>query len=161
MQAISSPLIARTKTAELPSSPDLSDLSPDIQSNQAGARKSNLGAEVFSFPVVGKEGPTWAIRETQDAELREAFPDLDVGAEYRKALIWINANSRKTARGMMAFLFRWMGTAQNKFRGPSKPAVSAVPPWKQAERDEEHRKGSDRAQARIELAKIQAAMKGV
>jgi hypothetical protein len=105
-------------------------INPEPQSNQAGARKSDFGAKVFTFPTVGKDGQWWSICETQDAELRAAFPHLNISHQYTKALVWLNANpaKRKTPRGMYSFLFRWMERAQNsgKDGAPSKAVPFAV-----------------------------------
>lgn len=124
---------ATGSSSELSSSLSLGLISPDSDHtasklSDAQAREAKLGPEVFTFPVVGDpERPTWAIRQTQDAELKAAFPDLDVPGEYRKAFAWLSANrsKRKTARGMMSFLFRWLGRVQD--RGGSGPARQAVP----------------------------------
>ncbi len=73
------------------------------------------------FPVVGKGSKTWGFDEANLAELRDAYPSLDVLAEARKALAWVQANpsKRKTAKGMKSFLCGWMGRTQN--RGINKP----------------------------------------
>lgn len=107
------------------SDPDPNPGSPE-NPNRARTREADLGPEVFTFPVIGDpEAPTWAIRATQDAELKAAFPGVDVPGEYRKVLAWLNANrsKRKTARGMMSFLFRWMERNQNKGNGPVRAPV--------------------------------------
>lgn len=86
------------------------------------ARELTTDPVVLTFPVVGDpQNPEWPLTASKVAELREAFPGLDVGAESRKSLAWLNANplKRKTARGMSAFLFRWMERAQNSRGGPS------------------------------------------
>lgn len=112
------------------------------RSNLAGARVADLGPIVFEFPVVGNpEEPTWAIRQTQDAELKAAFPDIDLPTQYARAKVWLEANrsKRKTAKGMMTFLFRWMDRTQN--RGNSAPSVrpEAVPFQVRAEQARGHR----------------------
>lgn len=135
--AISSAPPAVPAHSEQSSSLVLSVISPEPHSNPERARKSDLGAKVFTFPTVGKDGQWWSIREKQDRELRAAFPNLNVAGEYTKILVWLNANppKRKTARGMMAFLFRWFDRAQNR---PSAPAP-AVPFAVRAEREREDR----------------------
>lgn len=69
---------------------------------------------VMTFPIVG--GATeWHLTAAKIVEYAEAFPALNIEAECRKALQWCrdNATKRKTAKGMPAFLFRWLGKAQN------------------------------------------------
>lgn len=76
---------------------------------------------VLSFPVVGtQKKKTWDLRQSKLAEYVEAFPALDVLAEFRKALQWLrdHPSNRKTPRGMPAFLGRWLGRAQND--GPAR-----------------------------------------
>lgn len=62
---------------------------------------------VLSFPTVG-DVKIWHLTKTQLAEWEAAYPQTDLLAECRKALVWINANERKTARGMKAFLVNWI-----------------------------------------------------
>lgn len=93
------------------SSPVLSLVDPD----QTHARKSKPGAEVF--PVVGDpDVTTWSITTEEDADIRAAYPDLDVDLEYKRALAWVKSDPthRKTARGMCRFLTNWMARNQNR-----------------------------------------------
>ncbi len=48
-------------------------------------------------------------------EYAETYPGIDAAAECRKARQWCidNPAKRKTAKGMTAFLNRWMQKAQN------------------------------------------------
>jgi len=62
---------------------------------------------VLSFPTVG-DVKIWHLTKAQLAEWEEAYPQTDLLAECRKALVWINANEKKTARGMKAFLVNWI-----------------------------------------------------
>lgn len=70
---------------------------------------------VMVFPCVGKGPNSWGLSESKLAEYRETFPGVDVLSECRKALQWCvdNPSRRKTARGMPAFLNRWLERAQN------------------------------------------------
>lgn len=85
--------------------------------------KPATGPPVMTFPTVGKE-KEWNLTEAKVAELRSAFPSLDVLAECRKAMTWVlqSPERRKTAKGMGRFLFGWLGRVQN--RGP--PASPAA-----------------------------------
>jgi hypothetical protein len=71
---------------------------------------------ILTFPTSGKGAKEWHLIESKLAEFREAFPALDVYAECRKALCWVNANpgNKKTASGMARFLFGWLSRSQNK-----------------------------------------------
>ncbi len=75
---------------------------------------------VLIFETVGDE-KSWNLIQDHINRLKEAFPDLDVIAECRKARQWChdNAANRKTPRGMGKFLFGWMSRAQNKKQGGS------------------------------------------
>lgn len=122
---------------------------------------------VFVFDVVANAGNPWELHKAKHDEYVKAFPSVDVVAEYRKMAAWLSSNpvNRKTPRGMPSFLFRWLAKAQD--RGGSSPRlpVSAVPPWKQAERDAEERKRreqNDEAKVRREIeAELAAAARSV
>lgn len=72
---------------------------------------------VLSFVVCGK-GKTWEATESLLKSHQEAFPGLDVMAQYRLAAAWLVSNSsrRKTPKGMPTFLFNWLSRAQNSGR---------------------------------------------
>jgi hypothetical protein len=74
---------------------------------------------VLAYPVVGKGGPAWNLGQLAIDRWVSLFPGVDVLAECRSALAWVEANRerRKTAGGMTRFLVAWLGRAQN--RGPS------------------------------------------
>lgn len=76
------------------------------------------------FPTVGKGPKEWNLTEAKLAEYQESFPGADVLAECRKARQWCvdNPTKRKTARGLPAFLTRWLGKAQDSGRAPGAPA---------------------------------------
>jgi hypothetical protein len=75
-------------------------------------------AGVLTFPTDGKE-KSWELTEALLAEWRAAYPSLDVLAECKKALAWVNAapDRRKTARGMPRFLVGWLGRSQDRGGG--------------------------------------------
>lgn len=58
---------------------------------------------------------TWLLTEAQITEWESTFPAVDVPAECRRAHGWVKANieRRKTANGMLDFLFRWLSGEQN------------------------------------------------
>ena len=82
----------------------------------AAAPDAALGAPpVLTFPCVS--GLTWDLSAEQVEKWGQTYPGVDVLAECRKALAWIEAHHPKTKRGMPAFLVSWLGRAND--RGPS------------------------------------------
>ena len=71
---------------------------------------------VLTFPTIGPV-KTWHLTREQVESWSEAYPGMDVLAEARRALVWVQANQRKTAGGMRAFLVRWLNTSANKRGG--------------------------------------------
>ena len=89
---------------------------------------------LLEFPTVGKDGTIWCLRRAQAEEWEAAYPNLDVLAECRKALAWLNANPgrRKTVRGMPKFLVLWFSRAVDSGRGShraSRLPVAADADW--------------------------------
>jgi hypothetical protein len=89
---------------------------------------------VLVFPTVG-EVRTWGLMRGQVDRWQELYPDQQVLRECRKALAWCEANKtrRKTAKGMPAFLNRWLSKTQNQGsksgagNGDSEPMRLEVP----------------------------------
>ena len=67
---------------------------------------------VLAFPTIGAV-KTWPLQALQIERWQALYPTVDVLAECRKALAWIDANpsKRKTAKGMPRFLVHWLNTA--------------------------------------------------
>ena len=100
-----------------------SDRSPDVLSTAVpqgkGAKpQSDFTPTVLTFPGVGPL-KTWDLKLGQVQYWRHTYPNVDVLAECRKALAWVNANGdrKKTAKGMPRFLVNWLNRAVD--RGPS------------------------------------------
>lgn len=72
---------------------------------------------VLTFPTNG-EAKQWQLTEQQVNEWLELYPTLDVMAECRKALAWVQSNNRKTARGMRKFLTSWLSRACDRSGRP-------------------------------------------
>ena len=73
----------------------------------------------FVFPVVGdKDVLTWTLPVRICDILVQAYPNLRIDDELRKAVAWCETNKakRKTAGGMSRFLNGWMERAQNNGR---------------------------------------------
>lgn len=68
-------------------------------------------SEVLTLPL--SDGSEYAVTDAELAELRAAYPRVDVVGEIRKARAWAVANpaNRKTRRGTPKFLNGWIGRA--------------------------------------------------
>lgn len=73
-----------------------------------------MQGEVLAIPLA--DGSEYAVTDAEVAELRAAFPRVDVVGEIRKARAWALANppKRKTRRGTPKFLNSWMGGATER-----------------------------------------------
>lgn len=87
-------------------------------SAEASSAPSDDSPVVLTFPTVGPVA-TWALTEAQIAKWQGVYPALDVLGECRIAWGWCDANpsKRKTARGMLAFLNRWLARTVDSVRG--------------------------------------------
>jgi hypothetical protein len=83
---------------------------------------------IASFPTVGGKVTEWHLTASLAAKLAEAFPGVDVPSEARKAAVWCETNpaKRKTAKGMPAFLNRWMANVQNRVGGSGQQKPSGL-----------------------------------
>lgn len=82
---------------------------------------------LIEYPTKGEGPSSWHLTRSQVDKWSIAFPGVDVLAEARMALAWLDAHPtrRKTARGMPAMLVRWLTQEQNKSRGlPSQATAS-------------------------------------
>ena len=83
------------------------------------------------FPCVGNP-KTWSLTQKLFNQIQEAYPDAPILDWIKKAKLWAETTSakRKTAKGMPAFLSRWMANqtdrpAQSKtFQTNGKPKPS-------------------------------------
>jgi hypothetical protein len=128
--------VNRTKDSELSASTNVAVLA-DATAEPSGKeevreveRREGRGSEerldgtgVLAFPCDGSTR-TWTLTDAQVQAWSEAYPSLDVLAECRKALVWVQANRRKTARGMPAFLVGWLNRATNDPRSAKRAATS-------------------------------------
>jgi len=77
---------------------------------------------VLTFSTVGTPSE-WHLTQTQIDAWSLAFPQTDVLGEARKALAWVLAKQRKTAKGMPVFLVTWLGkTANGPVRASHRPS---------------------------------------
>lgn len=97
----------------------------DQQQSVRAEPPSDSTPVIVTFPTVGKHHE-WHLREGQIARWRDAYPNLDVTAEARRAGEWIAANPerRKTAKGMPAFLVNWFNRTVDRggARGGAPPS---------------------------------------
>jgi hypothetical protein len=88
---------------------------------------------VLTFPTDGEPG-AWTLLDTQVSEWQAAYPDLNIMAQCREALVWanVNPNKRKTAGGMPRFLVSWFNRSKNRQERPAaadtRPALVEKPP---------------------------------
>ena len=87
---------------------------------------------VMTFPTSGVGPKEWTLTESDVTCWQQAYPGLDVLAECRKAMAWIHANTtkRKTARGMPAFLVRWLNKANDSGGGSRHPQANGNPQFR-------------------------------
>lgn len=81
------------------------------------AREADTGSPpVLRFPCVGSGASGWSLTVEQVERWREAYPAVDIVAEARRALAWVEANPsrRKTAGGMQRFLNNWLSRSQDR-----------------------------------------------
>lgn len=89
-----------------------------------------LPPEASEYPVFPCAGSPrlWPLPQGSIDEWTGAYPAVDVPAECRKAHAWIRSNldRRKTARGMPAFLNKWMSRTQDKGGSNGVPANGGI-----------------------------------
>lgn len=90
-----------------------------------GSQRTNTGEDCTepsgSAPAAAhlptnRNGVAYPVPVAQLAAWQEAYPAVDVPAELRRMAVWLDANPvrRKTARGMPAFVVRWLGREQDR-----------------------------------------------
>ena len=104
----------REQGTELMASAICSELCSDDQTPSPRPAE-DASPVVMEFPCNGTRRK-WQLRQSRIDQWREAFPAVDVLAECRRALAWINDNptKRKTANGMAKFLGAWLGRVQDR-----------------------------------------------
>lgn len=129
------------KTEDLRSSSEIRSANSEEEESREAASEPEAEPEVplVVFPTVAgraSSARSWGLTAQHLSELSVGFPDLDILAEARKALLWVQAKSdhRKTADGMRKFLLGWMTRANNdgpRRRGYSTPPANGhAPPGK-------------------------------
>lgn len=93
-------------------------------SSEPPAAPGNSEQPILTFPCAGmRGGSVWHLYPSKLSEYQESYPGIDALAECRKALQWCRDNpaKRKTPKGMLAFLNRWIQNAQNDYGGRDPP----------------------------------------
>lgn len=77
-------------------------------------------------PVFDCDGDqkTWQPTQRQVEAWQQAYPQVDVTAELRKAAAWVTSNRRKTAKGMPRFINGWLSRTTDKSTGPPRAATT-------------------------------------
>jgi hypothetical protein len=88
---------------------------PDAKLMPFSEKHVENSSAVLTFPIIGEGGPEWHLRKEQLGHWGCLYPNLNVVAEARKALAWVEADPKrpKTARGMTKFLVSWFDRAVN------------------------------------------------
>lgn len=84
------------------------------ETNVSSAQNAPRSAPINGFFFAQKSGKVWSLPDTKHAEYTATYPDLDVGAELRKARQWLAdhpARRPASSRGMAGFLTRWLNRA--------------------------------------------------
>ena len=102
-----------------------------VEDSSATVENTVTEPALLTFRTVGKPSH-WSLTQTQVDLWVLAYPQTDVLQEARKALAWLEANNRKTSRGMPAFLVRWLGKAANVPTGASPTKAQYQSPYKYA-----------------------------
>lgn len=90
---------------------------PTPEAEKGGSDQEPVTADpaLLTFETIGpvKE---WSLTQREVDRLAAAFPGVDVLAEARRALAWIEADDgrRKTARGMKRFLTGWVSRSVDR-----------------------------------------------
>ncbi len=81
---------------------------------------------IVAIPLVDKT--EFPVTQIMVEEWQEAYPAVNVVQELREMRAWSFANptNRKTAKGVQAFVNRWLGKEQDKGRGQPGPKSGGV-----------------------------------
>lgn len=84
---------------------------------------------LLTVPCVGNGTKDWPLTTAKVREYEQAYPAVNVEAECRKAAQWCrdNPTKRKTAKGVPAFLNRWLCNAQDAPGARQRPLGNGRP----------------------------------
>lgn len=80
---------------------------------------------VLTFPTTGNP-KQWNLNKSKLGEYKAAYETLDVEAQCKRALQWVNDNpsKKKTSRGMSRFLGAWLARAADNPATPKQQTAS-------------------------------------
>ena len=113
--AVTNALVTPPSRGALAPSPALSPTKNSEEETTLASRSADADAPppVLTFPTTGSGPKTWDLTPEQVGVWSGLFAGIEVEAECRKALAWIQANPKKTASGMKRFLTSWLTKATN------------------------------------------------
>ncbi len=94
--------------------------SEQISDSSAPSQPKPTEPALLVFPCNGKVD-AWALTQSQVDEWSALFVGVDVMDQCRRALAWIKAKGKKTARGMPKFLVGWLGRTNDRGSRGGKP----------------------------------------
>ena len=112
------------RAAALIQSESESEYNPNPKNDSAEPQAASA-PPVISLPL--NDGTAFAISAEQCHEWAGLYPAVDVIQQLRGMLGWLNANpeKRKTKRGILAFINRWLAKEQDK-GGARQPAAKVA-----------------------------------
>ena len=92
--------------------------------DQETCAEADASTPALVFPTAGNP-KAWVLTHEQIGRWQEGFAGVDVSAECRKALMWVQASPerKKTVKGMPRFLVAWLGRTNDSTRQPIKPTT--------------------------------------
>lgn len=103
------------------------------EKNSGGESAPAEGRILLVFPCLrGTKSSRheWHLLDTFVADVEAVYPEMDVLAESRKAMLWLKTNGLKTYAGMGRFLNGWYSRANNRrdFIGRGSSPLAIAPP---------------------------------
>ncbi len=105
-----------------------------LEDSKRSAATPTTHDALMTFPTIGKGARTWDLTQPFVDELQQLYPHVDVLQQSRQMLAWILTNTPKTARGMPAFVVRWLNKTANASSPGSRNSVNGSAPRTAAEK---------------------------
>lgn len=115
---------SRGKAGGLPNESSATSTASSSSSSKKNVQEKEGSAPLLEFRTVG-DATTWGLPQERVTDWQEAYPNIDVLAQCRRAQKWLDANpgKRKTPVGMPRFLVNWLNNAVD--RGGPRPLALA------------------------------------
>ena len=138
------------------------DQGPKDQGEEGNGDSAEVEASppAFTIPLVDKtEHP---VTQAEVDQWTATYPAVDVPQQLREMRAWslANPNQRKTARGVNAFIVRWLSREQDKGGGPRADIRSATVPGSGPDPELERIKAHRGAPIPAAVKEKMAALKG-